>query len=144
MRNSHRGLAPRSLSSGSRGRSHGEGGFTLVEVLVALVVMVSALTILAQGFTSGGAASVTSQNRTKAVWLAEEKMADLEAGILPLNLGQSSSYTDLPDWRWDVKSDSSTTTDLYQMTVTITWKERGQDRTYHLVRLMRERPTAEQ
>jgi len=117
-------------------------GFTLVEVLVALVVMGSAIAILAQGFTTGGGASVTAQNRTKAVWLAEEKMADLESAVLPLNLGQSGSYTDNPDWKWEVKSDSTTVAGLYQMTVTITWKERHQDRTYHLVRLMRERPSA--
>jgi prepilin-type N-terminal cleavage/methylation domain-containing protein len=116
-------------------------GFTLVEVLVALVVMVSAIAILAQGFTTGGGASVTAQNRTKAVWLAEEKMADLESGVLALNLGQSGTVTDNPDWKWEVRSDSTTVTGLYQMTVTIVWKERGQDRTYHLVRLMRERPS---
>lgn len=126
-------------------------GFTLIEVLVALVVMVSAIAILAQGFTTGGTASVTSQNRTKAVWLAEQKMADLEAGILALNVGQSGTFEDASntlaspgtDWKWAVTSASSTI-GLYQITVTITWKERGQDRTYSLVRLMRERPAADQ
>ena len=44
-------------------------GFTLVEVLVALVVTVAALTILAQGFTTGARASHVSREDLHPVGL---------------------------------------------------------------------------
>ncbi len=119
------------------------GGFTLVEVIVALVVIAAAISILAQGFTSGGGASVTAQNRTRAVWHAEAKMADLEAGIIALNVGTSGTIDGTEDWKYAVENATTTTTGLTQVTVTITWKERNEDRTYSLVRLMRERPVNE-
>jgi prepilin-type N-terminal cleavage/methylation domain-containing protein len=57
-------------------------GFTLIEVLVALVVVTAGLTIIAQGFLTGGRASVASQNESVAAMLAESKMAEVEAGIV--------------------------------------------------------------
>ncbi len=60
-------------------------GFTLVEVLVALVVTVAALTILAQGFTTGARASTVSQNETRATLLAHQVLTDLELGELSID-----------------------------------------------------------
>jgi prepilin-type N-terminal cleavage/methylation domain-containing protein len=122
-------------------------GFTLVEVLVALVVTVSAVAILAQGFAAAGSASVASQYRTRAVWLAAEKMADMEAGVYATNAPQAGVFdssdprTPQGQWRWEIASEASTSTGLYQVTVSVFWIERSEERSYHLARLMRERET---
>jgi type II secretion system protein I len=118
----------------------GRAGFTLIEVLVALVVVTAGLTIIAQGFLTGGRASVASQHGTMAVWLADSKMAELEAGILSTKTSGSGSFEpDQPDFSWEVDIQSTATTGLIQATVTITWKERNEERSFELVRLMKER-----
>jgi prepilin-type N-terminal cleavage/methylation domain-containing protein len=132
-------------------RSNGESGFTLVEVLVALVVTVSAVAILAQGFAAAGSASVASRYRTRAVWLAAQKMADMEAGVYATNAPQAGVFETADDantpagqWRWEIASEAAATTGLYQITVSVFWIERSEERSYHLVRLMRERTEASQ
>lgn len=115
-------------------------GFTLIEVLVALVVVTAGLTIIAQGFLSGGRASVISQNRSLAAMLAESKMAEVEAGIISTTTTASGTFEpERPDFSWTVESESTTTTGLSKITLTITWKERQDDVTFVLTRLMRGR-----
>ena len=114
-------------------------GFTLTEVLVALVVVTASLTVIAQGFLSGGKASLSSQNETRAAWMAESKIAELESGILSTQAGSSGTFEpEHPDYAWTVEPESTTTTGLSKITVTVTWKEREQERTFVLTRLMRE------
>lgn len=115
-------------------------GFTLIEVLVALVVVTAGLTIIAQGFLTGGRASVASQNRSIAAMLAESKMAEAEAGILSTQTSSSGSFEpDRPDFSWTLEPESTTTTGLSKLTLTITWKEREEEITFALTRLMKER-----
>ena len=118
--------------------------FTLLEVLVSLVVVTAGLTIIAQGFLTGGRASVASQNETLATMLAESKMAELEAGILSTQSSASGTFEpERPDFSWSLEPESTATSGLAQMTLTITWKERNEERTFKLVRLMIERTTRE-
>jgi len=115
-------------------------GFTLTEVLVALVVVTASLTVIAQGFLSGGKASLSSQNESRASWLADSKMAELEAGIISTQAGSSGTFEpEHPDYKWSVEPEATTTTGLSKITVTVTWKEREQERTFALTRLMAER-----
>ena len=118
-------------------------GFTLVEVLVALVIMGAALAMLSQGFAAGGLASYGAQNQTLAAIEAASKIAELEAGLLPLDIGQSGTLEAQPDgsWTWEIATEPLTApAGLYHVTVTIRWVESGGERAYSLVRLMRERP----
>lgn len=117
-----------------------EQGFTLVEVLVALVVTVAALTVLAQGFATGARASTGSQNATRAALLAQQVITDLETGELPLNQSQSGAFEHDPDYTYETRSETGDP-GLTKITVTVAWEQRGEARTYVLTRLMRERPT---
>jgi prepilin-type N-terminal cleavage/methylation domain-containing protein len=116
-------------------------GFTLIEVLVALVITVSALVLLAQGFAVGGSASSSAQKTTRAVMLASKVMAQYETGELGLSAsGQGDFKPDYPGFTW--KSDMATSTNnLTQVTVTVAWTQGQSEQSYALVRLMRERPT---
>jgi len=115
-------------------------GFTLIEVLVALVVTVAAITLLAQGFTTGARASTLSQNSTRAALLAQQVLTNFETGELSLNQSQSLSFEDDEDFTCETVSESYVT-GVTQLTIRIKWEERGEERTYELVRLMRDRPT---
>jgi prepilin-type N-terminal cleavage/methylation domain-containing protein len=122
-------------------------GFTLIEVLVALVVAVAAMTLLAQGFSIGARASVNSQFVTRAALLSQRVITDFETGQLPLTGNQSGTFDDEPDFTYETVSDPASTsttgtvTGLTQLTVTIKWQERNTDRTFVVVRLMKDRPS---
>lgn len=116
------------------------GGFTLIEVLVALVVTVSALAIISQGLTTGGRASVGSQNTTKAAMLAQRIMTGLETAELSLDGGDSKAFDDEPDFSYETLSVSDPDeAGLVDVTVTIRWKEREEERTFVLMRIMRDK-----
>jgi len=116
------------------------GGFTLIEVLVALVVAVAAMTLLSQGFSTGARASTSAQFATRAAILAQRVITDFETGALSVTSSQSGQFDDEPDFSYETKSetpDNTTLTDLTKLTVTILWQERNVDQSYVLVRLMR-------
>lgn len=117
-------------------------GFTLIEVLVALVVTVSALAILSQGLLTGGRASVISQNETRAAMIAQRVIAALETGEISAGSGGGQSFDDEPDFTYEtIAAPDPDEASLDDVTVTVRWKEREEERTFVLMRLMRN-PTA--
>jgi len=117
-------------------------GFTLIEVLVALVVVTTALTIVAQGFLTGGRASVAAQHETVAVLLAESKMTEIDLGIVSTQSSGSGTFEpEQPDYAWKTEVETTTVTGLTKLTLTVTWKEREEERTFVLTRLIMERTT---
>jgi hypothetical protein len=103
-----------------------------------MVVAVAAFSVLAQGFTTGGQASVGAQHATTAVTLASRVMADLESGERAVDSGSTGTFEDEPDFSWTVKSDVDDP-GLRLLTVEVAWTERGESRVYALSRLFRER-----
>jgi len=116
-------------------------GFTLVEVLVALVVAVAALTLLSQGFMTGARASTTSQYATRAALLAQRVLTEFETGALSAASTQSGAFDDDPDFSYETQFSTGEVTGLTKITIIVKWKERNDDRTYELVRLLRDRST---
>jgi prepilin-type N-terminal cleavage/methylation domain-containing protein len=112
-------------------------GFTLIEVLVALVVAVAAMTLLSQGFSTGARASTTAQFATRAAILGQRVITDLETGAVSPDGNQSGSFEDEPDFTYETTSETGEVTGLNKLTVRVKWKERNLDREYVLVRLLR-------
>ena len=112
-------------------------GFTLIEVLVALVVAVAAMTLLSQGFSTGARASTTAQYATRAAILGQRVITDLEIGAVSADGNQSGGFEDEPDFTYQTTSETGEVTGLNKITVTVKWQERNQDREYVLVRLLR-------
>ena len=110
-------------------------GFTLIEVILALVITAMGVTIVAQGFDVGGRASVSAQYRTKAVWLAEMKMTEIEIGEIAVNIGDQGTFDDNPLFQYTIESDTTDHTNLYEVNVTIIWEERNAEHSYTLTRL---------
>lgn len=122
-------------------------GFTLIEVLVAMVVAVAAMALLGQGFTTGARASVSAQYTTRAAILAQRVVTDLETGYLPSSSNQSGKFDDEPDFSYETKVETPdlngiTPDGVSRVTVTVTWQERNTDQTFALVRLLRTTNTA--
>lgn len=129
------------------------GGFTLIEVLVAMVVTVAAVAILAQGFSTGARASVLAEKDMRAALLAQRVITDYELAVLDLSTNQAGTFDDEPDFTYETTSEiptpSGTTTTgidytqgLTLLTVNIKWDDRGKPRTYTVTRLMLARPTS--
>ena len=56
------------------------GGFTLVEILVALLVLAIALAATARGLGAAIDTTAALRDRTLARWVAEDRLAQLELG----------------------------------------------------------------
>ena len=110
-------------------------GFTLIEVLLALVITVMAVTIVAQGFTQGARAGVVAQKITKAALIAEQLMTDVELGELAYNRSDEGEWSDDPLYRWELETDQSEIVDVYQVTIKVLWDDRNREETFTLVRL---------
>jgi prepilin-type N-terminal cleavage/methylation domain-containing protein len=128
-------------------------GFTLIEVLVAMVVTVAAVAILAQGFSTGARASVLAEKDMRAALLAQRVITDFELGVVDLSSNQAGTFDDEPDFTYETTSDvptpSGTTTTgidytqgLTLLTINIKWDDRGKPRIYTVTRLMLARPTS--
>ena len=116
-------------------------GFTLIEVLVALVVAVAALSLISQGFMTGARASTTSQFATRAALYAQRVLTDYESGALTVGTTQTGTFDDDPDFSYETQFSTGEVTGLTKVTVVVKWQERNNDRKYELVRLLRDRTT---
>src|SRR5690348_13462854 len=79
-------------------RSRGEGGFSLLEVLVASTIMAVALTTLAQLFVMSTNANTGAKTTTYAALLAQQKMEQLRGlawGFDTLGLPVTDFTTDI-------------------------------------------------
>ena len=78
-------------------------GLTLVEILVSVVILASAMVLIMQAFARGAQALSLARNRLRAYSFAMEKMADLELDfvqqIAPRLNGQFHRGHDLFHWR---------------------------------------------
>ena len=121
------------MSRSRRQRSGEDGGFTLIEVLIALLVlMVGMAGILSLQLTSMKATSF-SRHATEASSLAEDKVEDLRT--VPLDSARFVNGTDQVDARgvadgegpytrtWTINPGADTTI----VNVSVSWTERGNE-----------------
>lgn len=113
-------------------RARAQRGFTLLEVVVAFVVLALALTTLFQIFSAGLARAGELDEYTRALAVAESKLA--AAGVeTPLQEGETAGET--PDrafsWRVAVRRDPETMEmaktrtiplELYRVEVKVAWR----------------------
>ncbi|HXG62033.1 MAG TPA: prepilin-type N-terminal cleavage/methylation domain-containing protein [Planctomycetota bacterium] len=116
-------------------------GFTLVEVIVALVVTAAALTVLAQGIFSAGRASSAARNVTRAALVAGRVVAEFEAGERAADRAAEGRFEDEPEFAWEARPETYEP-GLVLLTIVVRWEERGQERTLAVTRLLRERTQA--
>jgi general secretion pathway protein I len=79
------------------------GGFTLLEVLVALVIIAVAVAALARAGSQALDGQFQAEQRTLALWVADHLLAELRLDP-PGQTGrqQGSSVMGNRDWHWDV------------------------------------------
>jgi general secretion pathway protein I len=101
------------------------GGFTLLEVLVALVIFALAFGVLAQIMQTGLRQSAVAQSLASATLLARSELA--RVGIeAPLQVGRAEGETaDGMRWQTEIEvvegPDEDQSLALYQVQVTVVW-----------------------
>lgn len=121
------------------GKGRGRGGFTLVEVVVAMAILGISLVLVIELFSGGLRLGRASEEYTVAAQLARQKIEEIalykqvEEGI---EEGEFDST-----YRWQVKvkkidllllaneTDYKPPADLYQIQVRIIWKSGSKERT---------------
>lgn len=115
-------------------------GFTLIEVLVAFVLLALVMSVGLEVFTTGMRRSIDLEERSQALAVAQSQMAG--AGIeVPLKEGNASGQTDDGKYRWiltiarseegaaDPNQPLQSAYGLYRVEVVVTW--RGSDERDH-------------
>jgi general secretion pathway protein I len=118
-----------------------EGGFTLLEVLVALTILAVALTSLFAIFGNSLARAREAQSRMEARALAQSLLAQAETQPT-VTFGETSGRTPSGmDWRFDVrrygddKDTQAWPAAAAEMTATVRWGDRTDGQSFALTTL---------
>ena len=101
-------------------------GFTLAEVLVALLFLAIVLPVAMRGVSLSMAAASNSKHVREATALAEQKLQELTTITMPSG-NQSGEFQDNPDYRWTCQV-ASLDYGVRQLDLRVTWDDRGQER----------------
>jgi hypothetical protein len=97
----------------------GRAGLSLLEVLMALTIFLFALVSLGRLVDIGGDRARDIQWLGRASMIAQTKMAEVTAGVLPLTGQGDTSVDEDPDWSWSLDAEADSTPGLYRVTVTV-------------------------
>ena len=100
-------------------------GMSLLEVMVALAIFIMSLAALGQLVQLGLDQAVEADHQTTAARLAQSKLAEFEAGALPVD-GGSGTFADQetsPDgtvlWEWKAVGTETDIPNVFDVTVTV-------------------------
>lgn len=124
---------------GRRDRS----GFTLLEVILALAILAGAIAVIGEISSLGLRSARIARDLTHAQLLCESKLAEIVAGLEPLEaqqgvpLGTVDDSTE-PDWLYSVELNSTPETGLVEVRVTVSKDQSSERRpvSFSLVRWM--------
>jgi general secretion pathway protein I len=124
-------------------RRRGEAGFTLVEALVALIIMTAMATVLYRGISSGLRVSAAADDSQAALLLAQERLA--AAGIeTPLQPGRMEGLEGEMSWQLALRpyiaadeADRAARLQAFWVTATVNWRDgrAGRSRSLELTTL---------
>lgn len=116
--------------------SQRQQGFTLIEILVAFMVLTLVLTVVFRIFSGGLRNIELSSDYTRAVLVAESQLT--AAGItVPLEIGETSGeWNEHFHWQriieaylpWEEEKELSSAVQGYRVTVNVNWEQAGQQR----------------
>lgn len=116
----------------------GRNGFLLMEVLVSVAILAVAMAVLIESIRNSIAATQLSRMRTKAAYLAQTKMWQLEDLLYwksELPSLESEGTFEPPDsaFQWSLRLDSDEDLSEHVVTVRVTWLHRGAEKNFDLV-----------
>ena len=98
-------------------------GFTLIEVIIAMVLVVVGLVLISQAFSIGLRAVSVSDKSTIAKFLLEQKIAEVESLSVASLQSESGDFgTDYPDYTYQTEVTTTDLENLRQVVITVQWK----------------------
>ena len=94
-------------------------GITLLEVLLSMAIFLLAMTALTQLMDIGTIAALDATFQSDGNRLAQSKLAEIEAGVIPPDLGSGGTFDAEPAWSWEMQSSPWSVPNLYTVTVTV-------------------------
>ena len=111
--------------------ARGNGGFTLIEIIVTLAILSLGLPVLLQSFSNAANTQKNAEDKTTSLYLLKTRMAEIDIQGYP-DIGQEEGdFGENSPYRWrtevhDVVSDEFQD-GLRAVTVTVTWQGRGKE-----------------
>ncbi|MFC3907604.1 type II secretion system minor pseudopilin GspI [Legionella dresdenensis] len=103
-------------------------GFTLIEVLLALVIIAIALTALMKATTEDVALTQRLKEKTLSHWVAAQGVSMIQLGLLPMAANQEASQVTRiagQRWYWRAKISTTALAHVDQITITVSKNETG-------------------
>ena len=94
-------------------------GLSLVEVILALAILGIALAIIGELLRLGYISASEARFQSEAQLLCDSKMAEVSAGVLPLESAGMTSVESNPDWEYGVEVSSAEIEGLMRVEVTL-------------------------
>ncbi len=107
--------------------------FSLLEVLITVAILSTAIVFVFQSFTASLSSSKFSQNITLACYLVESKLWEIEQkqkqDTKPLEPAQGAEKIQGRDFNWsyEIKELDSALPELEQLTLTLSWEEKREN-----------------
>ncbi len=98
-------------------------GFTLIEVMVALIIVALSLTAVTASMSQMINAAQTMRERTYASWIAQNRIAELRLAPASPKLGATSGevlYANA-DWAWRTVVSATGVDELYRIDVSVSF-----------------------
>ncbi|MCT4535747.1 prepilin-type N-terminal cleavage/methylation domain-containing protein [Halodesulfovibrio sp.] len=114
----------------SHSGSSNQQGFTIIEVLVALVLLSIAVLMTIELTTQNQEALSKTHMQDTATLLAREKLFELEQDGLSASTGKSGNFgADNRNFKWEARAHSTNRLSSYRLEVTVTW---GKEKKRHV------------
>jgi len=120
------------MTNDRRRRRRSHGGFTLIEVLAALVLMGIVIPVAMRGATLALRSAGLARHQAEAATLGEAKLSEMVTQGDWLSGGSSGDFgADFPIYRWTLQS-TTRDFDITELMLTVTWQERGEERSMNI------------
>ncbi|MCS7020924.1 MAG: prepilin-type N-terminal cleavage/methylation domain-containing protein [Gemmataceae bacterium] len=101
-------------------------GLSLIEVLLALAIFLTALVAIARLVDMGADLELEARYQSRGARLAQAKLAEVECGIVPLESGSGTFDGDDANWNWTLTVQSADIPNLYLVSVSVSREVKGQ------------------
>ena len=111
-------------------------GFTFLEVMLSIIILVVGTVVLLQTFSTGIFADADVENNTKALWLAQEKMEQIRDASTYASIDTyASARANIGGAFADFDREVIISVNPKQIQVNVTWNVKGADRNVSLTTL---------
>ena len=112
----------------NRRRRIAQRGFTLVEMIVATLILALAITGALSAISNSTRAVESGERLQTAALLAQNKLTELELETTNMTSGeqQGDFGEEYPTYRWRTQTDTTEFEKLFMVTLTVSWGENNQ------------------